>query len=150
MLEAGTGAGINTIAMSGSKAKKIITVEGSEQVARLAQQNIYKHGQAQTVLIHQKIRDCFSKLLEQYYPDLIFLDADHRSETIAFYLEEIAKMPITPRCILIHDIYWSADMLKAWKSIVADSKYPLTVDLFEVGLIFPNLAIEKQHFQIQF
>lgn len=150
ILETGTASGINAIAMSYSQAKKIITVEGSKEIANIAQQNIAKYKREKIKIINENIYNCFPQLLEEHLPELIFLDADHRSETILWYMEKIRESSTAPKCVLIHDIYWSKDMLMAWKRIVADPKYSLTVDLFEVGLVFPNMDIEKQHFQIRF
>ncbi len=150
VLETGTAAGINAITLSATKAHKIITIEGSSEVATLAKTHIAKFGNDKITLINDTIQKAFTPTLVKYEPELIFLDADHRSETITFYLEEIAKMPIPPKCILIHDIYWSDDMLTVWKKVISDPQYPLTVDLFEVGLIFPERQMHKQHFKIKF
>jgi predicted O-methyltransferase YrrM len=150
VLEAGTAAGVNALSMSRSGASKIISLEGSETIAALAQKTIDQYNSHGIEIISGKVQHTFVKALNQHQPELIFLDADHRSSTIRFYLDAINEMNAQPKCILIHDIYWSKDMHTAWESIVKNSSYNLTIDLFEVGLVFPNQPMQKQHFTIRF
>lgn len=150
VLETGTGSGINASCLSLSKANKVITIEGSSDIAEVARQHLKKFEAKKTTIIEGDVKDVFEKTILEHNPDLIFLDADHRSKTIDFYMNALRKMSKPPQCILIHDIYWSKDMNVAWNSIISDDKYNLTIDLFEVGLVFPDLPMEKQHFKIQF
>lgn len=150
VLETGTAAGINAVSMTLSKSNEIITLEGSHEIASVAQRTIDAIAKSKVQIIEGDVRSTFASALQKHKPDLVFLDADHRSETIMFYMEEISKMKVLPQCILIHDIYWSKDMNQAWLKLVKNAAYPLTIDLFEVGLIFPHFPSEKQHFQIKF
>jgi predicted O-methyltransferase YrrM len=150
VLETGTASGINASSLTYSKAEKIVTLEGSSAIATIASEVIAKFGNDKVRLIEGEIKDTFKQTLMVHQPELIFLDADHRSETINFYLDVIAQMKEAPTCILVHDIYWSKDMYQAWQEIIKNPSYALTMDLFEVGIIFPKIQIEKQHFLIQF
>ncbi|MEO9476320.1 MAG: hypothetical protein ABJG41_12320 [Cyclobacteriaceae bacterium] len=150
VLETGAAAGINAASLSHSTANKIVTMEGSKEIAQLARQTINKFGKQDVDIIEGEITDTFADSLSKYSPDLIFLDADHRKETIRFYMDEISKAKQAPKCILIHDIYWSRDMKQAWLEVVQTPSFNLTIDLFEVGLVFPNYQMEKQHFRIKF
>ncbi|MEP4531754.1 MAG: hypothetical protein ABJ004_01620 [Cyclobacteriaceae bacterium] len=150
VLETGAAAGINAASLSHSTAHKIVTMEGSVEIAQLARQTINKFGKQDVDIIEGEITDTFADSLSEYSPNLIFLDADHRKDTIRFYIDEISKMKQPPKCILIHDIYWSKDMKEAWLEVVQNPTFSLTIDLFEVGLVFPNYQMEKQHFRIKF
>lgn len=150
VLETGTATGINASSLSLSNAKEIVSIEGSEEILKIAKQTIAHHGNNKVKLILGEIRSTFESALKDYNPDVIFLDADHRSETISFYLSAINEMNPLPKCILIHDIYWSKDMNNAWRKVVNNNHFNLTIDLFEVGLIFPDYPAQKQHFTIQF
>ena len=86
----------------------------------------------------------------QANPELCFIDADHRSEAVSFCIETLVKHAPNLKCIIIHDIYWSPDMLNYWKTIVADHRFVLTVDLFQAGLIFLDIDTPKQHFSVRF
>ena len=75
---------------------------------------------------------------------------DHRSETIHFYLEELKKHGENIKAIVIHDIYWSADMNEAWQTVIRDPDYALTIDCFHAGIIFPSRDMVKQHFVLKY
>lgn len=150
VLETGTSVGINATYLAASNAQEVWTMEGSPEIAAVAHDTLNKH---QSTKIHLKVgtvMDSFASLLMEAQPDLIFLDADHRSETIEFYLNTIEEHRPAVGCIVIHDIYWSADMKSAWKKILSTRPYPLTVDLFQAGLIFPHYPMSRQHFTIRF
>lgn len=149
VLEAGTSLGINASYLGNSKASRVWTMEGIEEIADLAinrfQKLEYDHVRVVKGLVEHTFRDSLG-----LNPDLIFIDADHRSQAIFWYLRIIKEMNIQPKCIIIHDIYWSRDMNRAWQRIVNDERYSLTVDLFEAGIIFPDHPMEKQHFVVKF
>ena len=52
--------------------------------------------------------------------------------------------------IVLGDIHWSAEMEQAWKQIQAHPRVQLTLDLFDVGLVFFNEQPQKQHFILEF
>jgi hypothetical protein len=41
-------------------------------------------------------------------------------------------------------------MEHAWKKIIDDKRVSLSVDIFEMGLVFLNKGVAKQHFIIRF
>ena len=149
ILEAGTSLGINATYLGSTKASRVWTMEGIEEIADLAierfQKLEYDHVRVVKGLVEHTFRDSLG-----LNPDMIFIDADHRSEAIFWYLRIIKEMNIQPKCIIIHDIYWSRDMNKAWKQIVKDEQYSLTIDIFQAGIIFPDHPMEKQHFVVKF
>ncbi|WP_421869136.1 hypothetical protein [Marinoscillum sp.] len=149
VLEVGTSLGINAAYLGSSKAQRVWTMEGVEEIADLAIKRLkkleYDHVRVVKGLVEHTFRDSLT-----LNPELIFIDADHRSEAIFWYLRIIKEMNVPVQCIVIHDIYWSRDMNKAWKQIVADDRYSLTIDLFQAGIIFPNHPMEKQHFVVKF
>lgn len=149
VLEAGTSLGINATYLARTKASRVWTMEGIEVIADLAKQRFEKleldHVRVIKGLVEHTFRDSLS-----LNPDIIFIDADHRSEAIFWYLRVIQEMNIPVKCIVIHDIYWSKDMNRAWKKIIKDEQYNLTIDVFQAGIIFPNHPMEKQHFVVKF
>ena len=149
VLETGTSLGINACYLSHSTVDHIITIEGSEEVASLAREHLQNYAEHPVDLIIGRVQDRFATSLEQSNPELVFLDADHRGETIRFYLSEIRKQQ-TVKCIVIHDIHWSRDMHYTWEKIRTDKQYPLTIDIFQAGVIFTDHPIEKQHFLLKF
>lgn len=149
VVETGTSTGLNSLCLEHSRAEHVFTLEGAPEIAQLASRNFAKWSTGKVHLKTGKLREVFKDLLSEAKPDFVFLDADHRQEAVLFCLDELQHVP-SIQCIVIHDIYWSDDMHKAWQSIIADSRYPLTIDIFQAGLLFPHFAGEKQHFKIRF
>ncbi len=149
ILETGTSIGLNTAYMGSVEGLKIWTIEGSKELAACASRNFKALSIDSINIVQGLVQEEFVSALEEAAPNIVFLDADHRSETIHFYLETIRSKAKDVDCIVIHDIYWSQDMLNAWKEIVANTDYLLTIDVFEAGIIFPNYPMEKQHFTIR-
>ncbi len=150
VLEAGTSIGLNTLYMAQSVASSVWTLEGSPQIANIAKRHFEKLGLSDIHQVIGDVRDTFVSTLSESQPALIFLDADHRSDTIAFYLDAIRKHSPGTECIIVHDIYWSQDMKNSWSAIVKNPAYPLTIDIFQAGIIFPHHPIKKQHFVLKF
>lgn len=149
ILETGTSLGLNAVSLSKSKSlNKVVSIEGSEIIHQLATRNCEKEPRID--LIQGDIYKLLGPTLSRYQPDVVFLDADHRASAIEFCLEQVMLHCPNVKCIVIHDIYWSPDMLAGWQSIVEDPKYSLTLDIFQAGLIFPNHPIVKQHFTLRF
>jgi predicted O-methyltransferase YrrM len=149
VLETGTSLGLSVLHLAEStSADKIVSIEGSEILYRIAQRNCAVDPKVE--IIHGDLYDQLGPSLIRYQPDIVFLDADHRSTAIQFCLDQIMMHCPAVKCIVIHDIYWSIDMATGWKNVIENGHYPLTIDLFEAGLIFPNHPIVKQHFTLRF
>lgn len=150
-METGTSFGINALYMAGpSRVSKVVTVEASPIIASIAMKQFEKVFQDKIEIRQGTIQEVLESEVIKMKPELCFIDADHRSSAVGFCLETLMKHSPEIQCIIVHDIYWSADMLEAWNRIVQDPRFPLTVDLFQAGAIFPQLETPKQHFTIRF
>ena len=148
-LETGTSLGINALYLAKSNLKSVTTIEGSQIISLLARNNI--------LAVSEKVRivngDIYKVLEEEIVrsrPDFYFLDADHRSSTVAFCIDLILRHTPQTRCIVICDIYHSKDMKEIWHQFVQDPRFTLTIDLFKAGLLFPNVEMPEQHFTLYF
>ncbi len=148
ILETGTSLGINTSYLSTAKDASVWTIEGSKEIAHQAQRNFERLGIKNVKISVGLVSELFERILKVAAPQLVFLDADHRSATIRFYLDSIKNCSPQVECIVIHDIYWSKDMKSSWESVKNDPKVNLTIDIFEAGIVFPNFPMEKQHFTL--
>lgn len=150
VLETGTSVGLNSLYLAHSYARQVCTIEGSPVLAQFAKRQFERLAKGHIRVVEGLVQNVFPDTLRQFQPDLIFLDADHRKETIDYYMKEIQRFPSPGRCMVIHDIHWSAGMKEAWMQIVSDQTCSLTIDIFQAGIIFPDYPIEKQHFVIKF
>lgn len=150
VLETGTSLGINTMYLSHSSAQKVVTMEASAIISELAKKEFRKLDQDKILLEFGDLTKTFEQVLVRYNPEFIFLDADHRGSALKMQIEKIMKLPMPAACIVIHDIYWSQDMQKTWQELVSDTRFALSIDIFQAGILFPFKSIEKQHFTLRF
>jgi len=148
-LETGTSIGINTCYLAES-CDSVITIEGSSAMAAIARKTFSDLKYNSIALKNEDLYKSLEANIVKNKPDVYFLDADHRSTSIAFCIDLILKHTPEVKCIVIHDIYWSRDMAEMWELLIDDPRFVLSIDLFQAGLLFPNLMMEKQHFTIRF
>lgn len=151
VLETGTNLGINTFYLAGpQRVKQVITLEASPILAAMAKNQFAKLFQHKVIIKEGLASHLFKPCLIKYTPEFVFLDADHRSTVILQQVEDILLHCSKIKCIVIHDIYWSADMQVAWNHLVAESRFPLTIDIYQAGLLFRGIEMPKQHFTLRF
>ena len=148
-IETGTSLGINALYMSRSVGQ-LTTIEGSATIAAIARKNFDSCSSKNIKLINGDLYRVLESEIVRNAPELYFLDADHRSSAIAFCIDLILKHTPNAKCIIIHDIYWSPDMMNMWNELKKDPRFTLSLDLFQAGILFPNLEMEKQHFTLRF
>jgi predicted O-methyltransferase YrrM len=153
IVELGTSFGITTSYLaSAHKDSKIITFEGSHNIASIALSN-FKQARLNNIDL---IEGDFKKTLEGINNkiekvDLVFIDGNHRKEATLEYFNFFLKKSSSQTIFIFDDIHWSEEMEEAWKLIQQDDSVTLTIDLFFIGLVFlsPDFKV-KQHFTIRF
>jgi predicted O-methyltransferase YrrM len=81
--------------------------------------------------------------------DIAFLDGNHRYDPTIKYFNWIKEKSHDHTIIIIDDIHWSKEMNLAWQTIKQDESVSITIDLFELGLVFFKKDIHKQHFVLR-
>ena len=150
ILETGTSLGINTLYLASSNAENVITIEGSKIISLHAAKHFKKLKAEKIRLVNGTLQDVLEQEIVRYKPDFYFLDADHKSSSVAFCIDLILKHTPNTKCIVIHDIYWSKDMKELWADLVEDPRFVLSIDVFQAGILFPKLEMPKQHFVLRF
>lgn len=150
VLETGTSLGFNALYMAQSSVKQVWTLEGNPSIAEIAAAHFARMKVDKVKFVAGDIHETFEASLKDSGADVIFLDADHRSIATSNFMDILAPHLSRIKCIIIHDIYWSKDMTNIWQELVADTRFPMTIDIFQAGLIFPNQKLEKQHFVVKF
>lgn len=150
VLETGTSLGFNALYLAQSNVHQVWTLEGNTSIAKIAAAHFKQLNAKKIRLVPGNIHETFAASLEESRADVIFLDADHRSVAISKFLDMMEPYMSGIKCIIIHDIYWSEDMTSIWQQLITDPRFPMTMDLFQAGLLFPNQKLEKQHFVVKF
>lgn len=148
ILEFGTNLGLGTMAMvAASPQSKIITMEGSTELAAKAEQ-AFQHHHIRQVDCRQGTFDTLLSQLEEegVRPAFVFLDGNHRKEPTLRYVEQLMRMCSDDAVIMLDDIWWSREMAEAWKEIYGWSDVSLTADFFHFGLIWNSKRMRKEHF----
>ncbi len=146
VLELGTNLGVGTFFLhEGNPNAKIVSVDGCIETQNIAKQNLTHDN---LLFVQSKFED-FIKNLEPQKFDLIYIDGDHRGESLLKYLNMLGNYSHDDTIFVLDDIRWSKDMFEAWKTIIASKDFHLTLDLFKMGIIMKKSGKEKEHFIIK-
>jgi len=153
ILELGTSLGISTLYLAGAKHdSRIITLEGSPEIAAFAKQNFEKVHINNIEILTGEFSQTLPKALDFLGKvDLAFIDGNHRREPTIRYFEQILPFCHNNTILVFDDIHWSAEMEEAWNHIKKVEKVTLSVDLFFKGIVFFNTDLhEKMDVTIQY
>ena len=153
IIELGTSLGVTTSYFAAAnKTAKLFTLEGSPNVAAIAQENFDELNLENINLITGNFDDTLPPVLKTLEKvDLAFVDGNHRKNPTLQYFDQLLKKRNDQSIFIFDDIHWSAEMEEAWKQIQQHSSVTLTIDLFFIGLIFFRKDFKaKQHFVIRF
>jgi predicted O-methyltransferase YrrM len=149
--ELGTSTGISTAYLALAAANtKVLTVEGNSSLAQIARNTFHELNIGNTEQITGTFNDALHYIIQCFAGKvLVFIDGDHRFESIMGYFQRI--LCYHGEClVIIDDIRWSEDMLKAWKKIISDSSVQISIDIFNMGIVLLNKNTQKCHFVIRF
>lgn len=153
ILELGTSLGITTSYLSLAKPhSKVVTIEGSPEVATVAKNNFSKLSLHNIELVEGNFDNVLPGILNNLGTiDFAFIDGNHRKEPTLRYFEQIRQKSGNDTLLIFDDIHWSKEMEEAWKMIRDHPATSCTIDLFFIGIVlFRKEFHEKQHFQIRF
>ncbi len=153
ILELGTSLGITTAYFaSASKGSKVLTMEGAEEVAKLAMQNFKTLELDNIEMIIGNFDVTLPVAIQKAGSiDLAFVDGNHRYEPTMRYFTALLPSLHNHSILIFDDIHWSAEMEKAWEEIKSHESVTLSVDLFFIGIIlFRKENKAKEHFTIRF
>lgn len=150
ILELGTNFGFGTLALHlGNPLAKITTVEGSKTLSEINKKSFISF-QLENIHLENKTFNSYFEVTKIDNFDLIFIDGDHRGQAVLENINKALAISHDNTLIIIDDIRWSSDMYEAWKQIILDKRFHLTMDLFQVGIIAKMPGKEKEHFVIKY
>ncbi|MCU0408197.1 MAG: class I SAM-dependent methyltransferase [Bacteroidales bacterium] len=151
IVEMGTSAGISTMYMAlCEKPCSILTIEGSEEIARVAAENFSNAGIANISIAAGSFEEYLPAALAKAVPGLVFIDGDHRPERLLAYFDLIAKEAGNETVVIIDDIHMNAEMGRAWKEIGMREDVTVTVDIFRMGLVFFRKEVTKGNYVVRY
>ena len=74
----------------------------------------------------------------------------HSYDATINYFNQLLNYVHNDTVIVVDDIYWSEEMIDAWKIIKADPRVSITIDLYFIGLVFFKKGQAKENFTILF
>ncbi|MBK3516421.1 O-methyltransferase [Carboxylicivirga marina] len=151
IIELGTSIGISTsyLALS-DKRRDVYTIEGCPQTAQVAKSTI-EHLRCDNVnhLVGQ-FKDVLPDLAGKLQKlDFVFFDGHHTKEATIDYFNVCLPYAGNDTVFVFDDIHWSKGMEEAWDIICAHPKVTVSMDLFQLGIIFFKRECQKQHFIVR-
>ena len=153
ILELGTSLGITTSYLSLAKPDaRLITMEGSKEIADVAKQNFNAIELKNVELIEGNFDNTLSFVVRDLSSvDFSFIDGNHQQEPTERYFKELLSKTNNDSILVFDDIHWSSEMEAVWETIKKNPAVTCSIDLFFIGIIFFRKEFkEKQHFVIRF
>ena len=151
VLELGTSLGLTTSYLASVHSDvRCISLEGSEDVAKIAKENFEKLEIKNVELIVGDIDKTLNQALASMPQlDVVFFDANHTKEATLNYFSRCLEHIHPDTVFVFDDIHWSKDMEKAWCEIRKHQSVTATIDLFEMGIVFFNKSYQKKRFKMR-
>jgi predicted O-methyltransferase YrrM len=151
IIELGTSLGISTLYLSmGYPAAAVKTIEADSNLAALASGYFSNQGLTNIILINKSFDSALQMFPEAIKEKtIVFIDGNHQRQAVINYVSFFSQRLQPGSIIILDDINWSAGMQMAWKEIRDNKQYPLTIDLFYLGIVFFQ-ENPKENYQIRF
>jgi len=152
ILELGTSIGVSTayLALNDTQ-RQVITIEGCEAAAKVARKNLDQLGCVNVQQITGQFVDVLPKIVaEQERMDLVFFDGHHQKQATLNYFNMCLSKVSNSSIFIFDDIHWSKGMEEAWEIICAHPKVSVSMDLFQLGIVFFRKECQKQHFIVRY
>jgi len=152
ILELGTSLGMGTMYLAIARSKsRVITMEGCAETRKIALENFRKASLQNITSIEGNFDTELPQLLKQEKSlDLVYFDGNHRKEATLDYFEQCLEKANENSVFIVDDIYWSKGMTEAWETIKAHPEVTVTLDLFQLGIVFFRTVQAKQHFVLAY
>lgn len=151
ILELGTSLGMGTAYLAAANPKaRLTTVEACPNLSKIAEINFKKLGLTNINLVNAEFDEVLDEILQSHKKlDLVFIDGNHNEEATIRYFEKCQSICHPNSIIIVDDIHWSVGMQNAWKTIKQHPQLTVSLDLFEMGLVFFREQQAKEHFTIR-
>jgi predicted O-methyltransferase YrrM len=151
VLELGTSLGLTTSMLSKSvKHGKVYTFEGCSDTLKVAQEGFKALDLKNVTALLGDIDTTLTATIYQLpILDFVFFDANHQYAPTMRYFRQCLEKSHENSCFVFDDIYWSKGMKQAWEEIQNDLHVTLSLDFFQMGIVFFRKNQPKQHFVLK-
>ena len=151
VLELGTSLGITTAYLGFAVGDgKVETIEGSKSIYDLARMSCEEIGTTNITFHHSSFKKQLPSILERKVFDVIFIDGHHQGAALLDYVNLTKSHLREGGCFIIDDINWSKDMHSAWERLIAYDDFSLSLDFFEMGILFKRSGMVKQNHVLRY
>lgn len=152
VLELGTSFGITTLYLAlGAESGAVHTIEGCPQTFRIAQHHFDQLEQRNITATLGSFRSKLHETLQRMGAvDLAFIDGHHAKEPTLEYFEQILRFAHNGSVFVFDDIHWSRGMEQAWEVVKEHPQVTVSIDLYDVGLVFLRTEQAKEHFTLRY
>jgi len=152
IIELGTCLGIMTsyLAKAAPNAR-VISIEGCPETAAIALENLKKLQITNTEFLVGNFDEILPNIINDIPVfDLVFIGGNHsKVETLNYFKWCLPKLGENS-LMIIDDIYRSQVMKEIWEQIKVHPEVSVSIDLFQIGLVFVKKAQAKENFVIRF
>ncbi|HNP18590.1 MAG TPA: class I SAM-dependent methyltransferase [Fulvivirga sp.] len=150
IVELGTSLGINTLYLANGNNKEITTFEGDPSLAAIAAA-VFEGNDKNVNIIEGNIDKTLPTFLQKKEAfDFVLFDANHRYAPTMDYFNQFLRHKHDTTCFVFDDIHFNEEMESAWAKIKSHYEVTVSIDLFQVGLIFFNPELRKQDYILAF
>jgi predicted O-methyltransferase YrrM len=152
IIEFGTSLGISTMYLSaGSPLSIVYTMEGSHEIAAIAERNFETAGFRKINVFNGSFNDMIPVILQKgIKPGIVFIDGDHRREAVIEHFGRMAEIAGDNTLIILDDIHYSHSMEEAWAEIREWKNVSTTIDIWRMGLVFFRKGMSRIHYNVRY
>lgn len=146
----GISASYQAAALSINGKGTLITLEGSPEIAEIANETLKSLDHQNTSVIIGAFQETLEGVLESSEPiDFFFNDGHHDHNAVIQYFNAALPHLSDQAVIVFDDISWSPGMRKAWNEIEKDKRVSVSIDLQTIGIaLIGNNFVSKEKFRI--
>jgi predicted O-methyltransferase YrrM len=153
IIELGTSLGFTTCYLAyPNNNSKVYTLEGSKNLVEKAKELFHTLSIENIHSIEGNFDETLPHLINNLNQiDFVLIDGNHTKEATLRYFNLLLPKLTDNSILVFDDINWSKEMNEAWQEIKKNKKVTLTIDLFQLGLVFfRKEQKEKEHFVLKY
>jgi predicted O-methyltransferase YrrM len=114
---------------------KLITLEGSDGLAKVARRNLDTLGMDNVEIRVGRFQEVLAPALQTLQPaDFIFIDGHHDERATVDYFRQVMPYLASNALVVFDDIRWSDGMARAWNAIRNDPKVCRSLSIGDFGI----------------